>query len=96
MVSTDRESAPFATSGSFIVAAGGSARAVAAAAAVAVQVATKSRPELAADSGRMLPACRVLKDGFFVSATDNDNTSGGDLAGDLPLARCVRVRSCAL
>ena len=74
------------------MAGGGAARAVAAAVAVCAPVATRARRELRPRSGEMLPACRVLKGGVFSDATDEDNTSGGELSGELPLVRCVRVR----
>ena len=38
-----------------------------------------------------LPASRVFEHGIWRDATDEDNTSGGRLHGDLPLARAVRV-----
>ena len=38
-----------------------------------------------------LPSCRVLKQGVWTECTETDATSGGDLFGVVPLARCVRV-----
>ena len=38
-----------------------------------------------------LPPSRVFKQGVWIECTEADATSGGDLFGVVPLARCVRV-----